>query len=211
MGLDKLHVLNALQIAYQTTYMRTQASAVAAHCAGTRGVESLTPNVISRLSPTGIPAGLHSTVVQLLLGLLTLCAPYKGHQDLKILTTCLKMLGLTLSDAALQLHIQHSFTGIIISSGTASGSSPTAAAAADSASIEELASAILGPLVTVIGPFCVKGQADHPFAAQLFPPMPWDKLLAAEEGGDLLPLFGGLLRNTLLVMSPTGGWVLQEC
>jgi hypothetical protein len=205
MGLDKLHVLNALQAAYQTANNRTQAAALAAHCAASWGVEGLQADSISKFSSTGFSAGLHGTVV---LQLLSLCAPYKGHEDLKILTTGLKMLQLVLSDAALAQYIQHNFADIVSSStvsiGGSSGAAGSSAAAVASPSPEELASAMLEPLVTVVGPLCAKGQADHPFAAQLFPPMPWAELLAAEEGGDLLPLFGGLLRDVLLVMSPAG-------
>ena len=210
-GLDKLHVLNALQAAYQTADNRSQVAALAAHCASSWGVEGLQADSISNLRSTGFPAGVHGTVVQLVLQLLSLCAPYKGHEDLKILTTGLKMLQLVLSDAALAQYIQHNFADIVSSSTVSiGGSSGTAAAAGSRAaavaspSTVELAGAILGPLVTVVGPLCAKGQADHPFAAQLFPPMPWAELLAAEEGGDLLPLCGGLLRDVLLIMSPAG-------
>jgi hypothetical protein len=204
-GLDKLHVMIALQAAHQTALNRCQTSGLAAHCAESWGVEGLQPDTLSNLGSTGIPAGLHGTVLQLVLGLLTLCATFKGHEELRVLTTGLKMLQLVqLFDAAQQHHIQGNFADVISANAARAGGSGSTAAAAASPSVEELASAVIGPLVTVLGQFCAKGQADHPFAQQLFPPMGWDQLFAAEEGGELLPLCGGLLRDALLVMSPAG-------
>lgn len=203
--LDKLHVLNALQAAYQTAFNTSQVAFLAAHAAASWGVDALSAGTISNLATTGIPAGLHSTVAQVVLSLLSLCAPYVGHNDLKVLTTGLKMLQLVLNDAALLQHMQqHNFAGNSSSTSASTGSGSSSTAAAASPPLEALAATILGQLVTVVGPLCIKGQEDHPFSAHIWPPMPWDALNAAEEGGELLPLFGGLLRDTLLVMGPAG-------
>jgi hypothetical protein len=209
-GLDKLHVLNALQAAYQATLMRSQMASLAAHCAaqGLR-VGQLADDSIKKPSPSGIPAGLHGTVALLVLGLLTLCAPYQGFNEVRVLTTGLKMLQLVLTDAALLQHTQHSLAGTN-SGSTASASSSTStassssSAAAGAPSLEGLAGAVVGPLVTRVGRMCIKGEDEHHMIPQLFPPNPWQDFFAAEEGGELLPVFGGLLRDTLLVMSPAG-------
>lgn len=161
----------------------------------------------------GCTAQWHSFV----LGLLGLCAPYKGCNELKVLTTGLKMLQLVLSDAALLQQTQQCSSagdGSSDSATTAASGITSSTTAAASPAVAVLAAAAIGPL-TDIGPLCAKGEDDHPFSAQLFPPMPWPELMAAEEllatfeGGELLPLFGGLLRDAVLVMNPAGALVMR--
>jgi hypothetical protein len=65
---------------------------------------------------------------------------------------------------------------------------------------------VLAPLLAGVGPACVKAEDDHP--PRVWPPLSLEELHAADAAMELLPLFGGLLRDILLAMRPAGArWV----
>lgn len=180
-GLDRMHLLSALQAAYHTAFIRSPASS-------------------SSGQGTPIcPRGLHATVVGLVCGLLDLCAangPFKGEVEVRVLTTGLQMLNLLLNDAALLAGMQRSDNG----SSSAGSSSTSSSAAASALPVQALAAAVLGPLLAGVGPACVKAEDDHP--PRVWPPLSLEELGAADAAMELLPLFGGLLRDILLAMRP---------